>query len=75
METDAVWTDLVEWLARIPGGTGVEDKVRLVHTEGALARHIQAYRRGADFCTGRTQLAVDWSLEAVSQCVQVLAST
>ena len=32
---DPIWTDLVEWLARFPGGTGVEEKVRLIHNQGA----------------------------------------
>lgn len=35
-ETDSVWTDMIDWLARFPGGAGVEDKVRLIHNEGAL---------------------------------------
>jgi hypothetical protein len=34
-EEDPIWTDLVDWLARFPGGTGVEEKVRLIHNQGA----------------------------------------
>lgn len=33
-EDDPIWTDLVDWLARFPGGTGVEEKVRLIHNQG-----------------------------------------
>ncbi|GAA5978215.1 hypothetical protein JCM10908_004275 [Rhodotorula pacifica] len=43
-DEDPVWTDLVEWLARFPGGTGVEEKVRLIHNQagrGLVARGQQ----------------------------------
>ncbi|KWU46592.1 hypothetical protein RHOSPDRAFT_32052 [Rhodotorula sp. JG-1b] len=31
---DPIWTDLVEWLARFPGGTGVEEKLVEVSSRG-----------------------------------------
>ncbi|GAA5964674.1 hypothetical protein JCM8115_004708 [Rhodotorula mucilaginosa] len=43
-EEDPIWTDLVDWLARFPGGTGVEEKVRLIHNQagrGLVARGQQ----------------------------------